>query len=205
MVSSNLNSFYCIYKISSSRPLCSQREFCNRPFLLAPSCWWITIIPRSNRLQATSRSTLMAVPQLGRGKRLWTRLALTVLPQVQLPPLSEYAGDHHSSSSRSGKREHQPLPPQPPAKPGPSPQPKLEPFALWLQQAEVLLLPSAAGLRRHARKSLRRSCCRPNLSAATAERQSLRRQTAAAPRCAAVAAGNPDASGAALQGQLMST
>ena len=57
-------------------PLCPRREFCNRPVQLASPL-------RVNlHARATPLSTLAAVPQLGRRKRLWTLLALTVLPPV---------------------------------------------------------------------------------------------------------------------------
>ena len=75
------------YKISSSSQRCPRWEFCNRLVLWALACLWIS------SLRASSLSTLAAVPQLGSRKRLWTRLARTVLPAVQLPPRIEYAGD----------------------------------------------------------------------------------------------------------------
>ena len=70
------------YNNSSSRQLCSRREFCNRLVLLAPGFGWIS------SLRATPRSTLAAVPQIGRGTLLEAVLAVISLPPpaVAAPP-----------------------------------------------------------------------------------------------------------------------
>ena len=57
-----------------------RREFCNRPVLWGSGIGWIFWLLR------TPLSTLAAILQLGRGTLLWTRLALTVLPPLQLQP-----------------------------------------------------------------------------------------------------------------------
>ena len=65
-----------------------------------------------------------------------------VLPPVQPPPRSEYAGYHSSSCSRSVTREYQPLPP--PQLASPSPQSQQQPFPPKVRPEGVLsLLPAA--------------------------------------------------------------
>ena len=142
------------------------------------------------------------------------RLERTVLPPLQLPPRSEYAGDHRSSGSRSGKREYQPLPPLTAAKT--SPPPPMQPFPLQVRPAGSLPLqpavpppPRAAGGTHGNLFTAAGGGTRGNIfaTAANAAAPCCTRCNffffffffffAAAPGYAAIATGNPDASGAA--------